>query len=150
VVEVTIYTAVCRRSGDWWAISVPEIKGLHTQVRRLDQAEDMARDAIALMLDVARDTFDVEVSPELPARVEDALAARREAREAEERADAATGAAAHQLLEDGYTVRDAGRMLGLSPQRISQIATRGSRATQKAKSVRTAVTRVRRKRRSPA
>jgi hypothetical protein len=40
-----------RRSGRWWAISVPELKGVHTQARRLDQAEAMAREAIALMLD---------------------------------------------------------------------------------------------------
>lgn len=75
------YAAVCRRSGGWWAISVPEINGLHTQVRRLDQAEDMAREAIALMLDADPADIRVEVQPELPAPVEEALAARREARE---------------------------------------------------------------------
>lgn len=122
MVEVTTYTAVCRRSGAWWAISIPEIKGLHTQVRRLDQAADMARDAIALMLDVDPATVEVEVVPEVPAPVEDALAARRAAREAERAAEARTAAAVRQLLDEGYTIRDIGRMLGLSPQRISQIA----------------------------
>jgi predicted RNase H-like HicB family nuclease len=121
------YTAVCRRSGGWWAISVPEIKGLHTQVRRLDQAADMARDAIALMLDVDPSEIEVEVRPEIPEPVEDALAARRAAREAEREAEAATAAAARQLLADGYTIRDVGRLLGLSPQRISQIAPADSR-----------------------
>jgi predicted RNase H-like HicB family nuclease len=47
-------------------MSVPEIKGLHSQARRLDQVEDMARDAIALMLDVPAESFAVEVRPELP------------------------------------------------------------------------------------
>jgi len=41
------YTAVCRRVGDWWAIDVPQIRGVHTQARRLDQVEAMARDAIS-------------------------------------------------------------------------------------------------------
>lgn len=127
---MTTYTAVCRRSGDWWAISVREIKGVHTQVRRLDQATDMARDAIALMLDVDPATIQVEVEPEVPAPVVDALAARRAAREAERAAEASTAAAAQQLLKEGYTIRDVGRLLGLSPQRISQIAPKATRTRQ--------------------
>src|SRR5690242_11280287 len=31
------YTVLARRSGGWWAISVPELKGVHSQARRLDQ-----------------------------------------------------------------------------------------------------------------
>lgn len=122
MVEVKRYTAVCRRSGDWWAISVPEIRGVHTQAKRLDQAEDMAREAIALMLDVAPDSFAVDVRPEVPDEVATALTARREAEKAEERANQTTAAAVTSLLAGGLTVRDAGRLLSLSPQRVSQIA----------------------------
>jgi predicted RNase H-like HicB family nuclease len=57
------YTAVCRRLGDWWAISVPELRGVHTQARTLDEAADMARDAIALMLDIDVGAVDVSVEP---------------------------------------------------------------------------------------
>jgi len=128
VEEMSTYTAVCRRSGRWWAVSISELKGVHTQARRLDQVPDMARDAIALMLDVNPVEVEVTVEPEMPARVEDALAARRAAREAEEVAERATAEAAKQLLDEGYTIRDAGRLLGLSPQRISQIAPRGPRS----------------------
>lgn len=32
-------------SGDWFAVEVPEIGGLFTQVRRLDEVEGMVRDA---------------------------------------------------------------------------------------------------------
>ena len=53
-------------SGDWWAISVPEVKGAFSQARRLDQVEGMAREAIALILDVDRQSFDIEVLPDLP------------------------------------------------------------------------------------
>lgn len=127
VEEVNTYTAVCRRSGKWWAISIRELKGVHTQARRLDQVADMARDAIALMLDLDPAEITVTVEPEVPAQVEDALAARRAAREAERAAEEATVAAARQLIDEGYTIRDAGRLLGLSPQRISQIVPRGSR-----------------------
>jgi predicted RNase H-like HicB family nuclease len=129
VETLSTYTAVCRRSGNWWAVSVRELKGVHTQARRLDQVPDMARDAIALMLEVDPGEVQVTVEPEVPAPVEDALAARRTAREAERAAEEATATAARQLLDEGYTIRDAGRLLGLSPQRISQIAPRASRAS---------------------
>ncbi|SCE80118.1 Uncharacterised protein family (UPF0150) [Micromonospora mirobrigensis] len=58
------YTAKCVRSGDWWAITVPEIKGVFSQARRLDQVEAMTREAIALMLDVDPHSFDIDVQPE--------------------------------------------------------------------------------------
>jgi hypothetical protein len=80
------------------------------------------------MLDVDPAEVEVSVEPVVPRPVEDALAARRAAREAERTAEAATTAAAMQLLEEGYTIRDVGRLLGLSPQRISQIAPRTSQA----------------------
>lgn len=130
---MTRYTAVCRRSGDWWAISVPELRGVHTQARRLDRVEAMARDAIALMLDVAPDSFAVEVRPEVPREVARAQQAREKAKVAGQRATEALNTAAQSLISHGYTVRDAGRLLGLSPQRVSQIVT-ASHATASGKS----------------
>lgn len=125
--EVTTYQVACRRAGGWWAISVPDLKGVHSQARRLDQVPGMARDAIALMLGVAPETVRVQVVPEVPSPVSHALEARQAARLAQEVADQATAAAALALLNDGYTVRDAGALLGLSPQRISQIAPSAAR-----------------------
>jgi hypothetical protein len=84
----------------------------------------MTREAIALMLDVDPATIQVDVTPELPDTATQALDARRRAREADRAADQATAAAVRDLLNDGYTVRDTGALLGLSPQRISQIASR--------------------------
>ncbi len=115
------YTAVCRRVDNWWAISVPELKGVHTQARRLDQVAEMAGDAIALMLDVPADSIEVEVKPEVSEEVEQARRARESLREAEEAANAATERAAVWLVRHGYTVRDAGQLLELSPQRVSQL-----------------------------
>lgn len=61
---MTRYTAVCRRSGDWWAISVPELKGVHSQAKHLEQVDAMAREAVALFLDVTPGSFRVSVQPE--------------------------------------------------------------------------------------
>ncbi|MDG4829961.1 type II toxin-antitoxin system HicB family antitoxin [Solwaraspora sp. WMMD1047] len=120
--EMTTYSVSCRRVGNWWAISVPELKGVHTQARRLDQVAAMAREAIALLLETDPAAISIEVYPELPGTVVAALDARRTARDADEKAEQATTTAVRALLGDGYTVRDAGALLGLSPQRISQIA----------------------------
>ncbi len=57
----------------------------------------------------------------MPSLVSDALTARRDAKAAEQAAEQATEAAIATLLGDGYTVRDVGAMLGISPQRVSQI-----------------------------
>lgn len=121
------YTAVCRRVGDWWAVDVAEIRGVHTQARRLDQVEAMARDAIASLRDVPADSFDVVVQPHLDAYAEQAVAASaeatRRARQAAEEASRLQREAATTLLTRyRLTVRDAGTLLRVSPQRVSQLA----------------------------
>jgi predicted RNase H-like HicB family nuclease len=66
---MTNYTARARRSGEWWAVQIVELDHVFTQARRLDQVEAMARDAVALTLEVAPDSFDITVVPVLPADV---------------------------------------------------------------------------------
>jgi predicted RNase H-like HicB family nuclease len=123
--EHPTYRAVCDRSGSWWAISVPELRGVRTQARRLDQAEAMVREAIALMLDVPEDSFDVVLAPHLPERTElavDELRRRKGQADAAQRAASeAAVAAAEALVGAGLTVRDAGRVLGVSHQRVAQL-----------------------------
>lgn len=120
------YTARCQRSGDWWAISVPELRGVHTQARRLENAEAVARDAIALFLDVPSDSFDVRIEPVLPRdlqrKVGRARKARDEAEVLQREAVNASAEVAVDLVQTAHlTVRDAGRVLGLSHQRITQL-----------------------------
>ena len=52
---VSTYTATAHREGDWWVIDVEGV-GV-TQAKRLDQVEGMARDMVALMLDVDISTW---------------------------------------------------------------------------------------------
>lgn len=42
-------TAVCTFDGGWWAVEVPEIPGLFTQARCLDQVEEQVRDAAGML-----------------------------------------------------------------------------------------------------
>ncbi len=114
------------RSGNWWAISVPALRGVFSQAKRLDQVETTARQAIAMMLDVDESEvgpIEVDVTP--PAGTAELLdEARRSASVASEAAAAAARArreAARLLRRAGLPTRDIGELLGVSHQRISQI-----------------------------
>lgn len=119
---MTTYTVICRREGDWWAIQVPELGDRATQARRLEQVPDMVRSLVSLIEEIPADQIEVNVQAELPKVAEDAIAARRDLHQAETLAEHTTTDAVTVMLREGYTVRDVGAMLDLSPQRISQIA----------------------------
>lgn len=120
--ETTIFTALCERAGRWWTIRVPQVEGLTRQVRSLDQAEVVTRQAIARQLGLPLESIRVEVIPDAPAPVAQALQARHAARQAIEAAVLATRAALEALAADGHTFQDAATMLGLSPAEISRYA----------------------------
>ena len=47
------YTAIVGpRDGEWFPVEVPEVPGVFTQGRDLSEVEEMAREAIAMMLDL--------------------------------------------------------------------------------------------------
>ena len=121
------YTVTAVRSGRWWAIEAPDLRGVHSQARRLDQVEAMAREAIALVLAVPEDSFDVSIQTDLAslgdlqASIEEALKAREAAELAQAKASTTIRHAVGEIRSSGYTSRDAGMLLGLSNQRISQI-----------------------------
>lgn len=58
LVEVT-------RSGNVWAIEIPAVRGAHTQAKRLDDVERMARDCVAGLLDISPESFVLEMHAQL-------------------------------------------------------------------------------------
>jgi hypothetical protein len=120
--ETTTYTALCERAGRWWTIRIPQVDGLTAQVRSLEQAEMMTRQTIVRAIGVPPESVIVEVVPEAPAPVAQALQARHAARQALEAAVQATLAALDTLAQDGHSFQDAAVMLGLSPAEIAQYA----------------------------
>jgi hypothetical protein len=125
--ETTTFTALCERAGRWWTIRVPQVEGLTTQVRSLDQAEVITRQQIARSLGIPMESVRVDVLPDAPAPVAQALKARHAARQAVEVAGQATIAALDALAHEGYQFQDSATMLGLSPAEIARYGSAGSR-----------------------
>jgi hypothetical protein len=118
--ETTTFTALCERAGRWWTIRVPQVDGLTAQVRSLDQAEVVTRQLIARTLSIPADAIRVDVLPDAPAPVADALRMRHAARVAVDAANRATRSALETLAQGGFAFHDAATMLGMSPSEIAR------------------------------
>ena len=122
------FTAHCTRTGGWWAISVPDADGLWTQSKRLDQVEEMARDAIGAVMDLDDDQIEVQLEVELedPA-LREAVAnvrhLRAEAERLQHEASVQMSEAVHLLRDKAdLSMRDVAVLLGVSHQRVGQLA----------------------------
>jgi methanogenic corrinoid protein MtbC1 len=122
--ETTTFTALCERAGRWWTIRVPQVEGLTRQVRSLDQAEIMTRQSIAQSLGIPPESIRVEVLPDAPVQVAQALQARQAAMLAVETAAHATRSALEALAREGYALEDAVTMLGLSAAEVGHYTSR--------------------------
>ncbi len=125
------FTATARRSQGWWALEVTGDDLPHpayTQSRRLDQAESMVRDLLALHFGIGADqTGDVTIVPVLDPPLSEEVSNTRHAREKAERlrVDAVyqTRQTARHLRAQGLAQRDISVLLGVSHQAVSQILT---------------------------
>ncbi len=128
---VMSFTATAHRSQGWWAL---EVTGgelpypAHTQSSRLDQAEAMVRDLLALHFGMSTDqTGEITIVPVLDPPLSDEVSKTRRARQQAEklRAEAVyqTRQTARNLKAQGLAQRDISVLLGVSHQAISQILT---------------------------
>ncbi|GAA3339042.1 hypothetical protein GCM10017714_12890 [Curtobacterium pusillum] len=121
----TRYRARAHREGRWWTIDVPEARAV-TQARRVSDVEWMARECVALTLDIPETEITVDVEFVLP---DDARAEWEASRALAEHArqDAAEAArlarnVVARMRAEGYTYAEMASVLGLSAQRIHQLA----------------------------
>jgi predicted RNase H-like HicB family nuclease len=120
------YRVTAERDGKFWLLRVPELPGVFTQVRRLEQAADMIRDAIALVFDVPADSFDVDVEPALEPELAELIASTQRIRTAAAHfvngSNTRLARTVHALVDQELTMRDAAALLDLSFQRVAQLA----------------------------
>lgn len=114
-----------RGRGPWWVTECAEV-GAVSQVRRIDQAADDIREAIAYLSGLPEDSFDIEVSPVLPDAFWEAMRGAEDQRDAAAAANRAAAElnqrAARVLRDEGLTLRDVGHLMGVSHQRAAQLA----------------------------
>lgn len=121
------YGATVSREGRWWMVAIPEIDGL-TQARRLSEAELMAREYIAVTLDIPLEDVAVNMRVKTVgavADIEERLAAIEEERSKslalERQATADAAQLARDLVAADVPLRDVGVILGVSHQRVHQL-----------------------------
>lgn len=118
------FEVVAEREGRWWVFELPEL-GTGGQARDLTEVEYEAQGVAAMWLDVEPETVAVTVSvkgqdsvlAEWNAAERDEDAARKAQAQAAERRRAVV----RTLRAQGWSAPDAGRVLGISKQRVYQI-----------------------------
>lgn len=122
---MTTYHAEVTRDGRSWLIRIPEI-GRSTQALRYRDVPAMASDLIEIMTGLGTDDYDLRLQVRLPTAVRDHLARaevlRDEAARKNAEAAAESRAAVRELLAQGVSQREAGRLLEMSFQRVNQLA----------------------------
>ncbi|ASD24226.1 hypothetical protein B7495_18250 (plasmid) [Cryobacterium sp. LW097] len=119
--------ATASHEDKWWEISFQDDDlDTVTSTRNINDVEATATDAAALWLDVNPATIAVRVTYALPEAYRstwESAQAKTVAGEDEAEAAQMRRTVIANLLADGYTLEEAGKILGLSKGRIHQLAT---------------------------
>jgi predicted RNase H-like HicB family nuclease len=126
------YRVVVTREDGQWLADVPGLQGAHTYARSLPSLDQAVREAVVLAADLPDEAmpdlvldYDYHTGdPDLDATALEVRRLRRQADELAATAASRTGHAAAQLVARGLSVRDVAALLGISPQRVSQLTAR--------------------------
>ena len=118
------YDVLAKRWRRGWELHITGV-GV-TQSRSLADAETMARDYIALDLDVPEDSFDVRITAEVGGGVDERVKRTRDeiraAAQAQSKAAESSRVLVSELKQLGLSGKDMAVVLGITPQRVSQLA----------------------------
>jgi hypothetical protein len=128
------YRVVVTREAENWLADIPDLQGAHTFARSLPSLDHSVREVIVLAADLPDEVMPELVidydyhtgDPELDSAAEEVRRLRRQADDLATVAVARTGQAAAMLVAKGLSVRDAAALLGISPQRVSQLTAQAS------------------------
>jgi len=125
---MSTYHVVYRRDeSSWWVASVREVRGCHTQGRTVDEARRRIHEALELFVeDASAATLIDDVKlPAVAVKAIRAYTTLRKRADQENRRAALAARRAVRLLRTGtlkMSARDAANVLGISHQRVHQLA----------------------------
>lgn len=128
------YRVVVTREDGQWLADVPSLEGAHTYARSLPTLDQAVREVVVLAVDLPDEAMPVLVldyeyhtgDASLDVTAQEVRQLRREADELAAAAASRTGRAVAELVARGLSVRDVAALLGISPQRVSQLTARAS------------------------
>ena len=128
------YRVVVTREDGHWLADVPSLEGAHTFARSLPTLDQAVREVVVLADDLPDEAMPVLVlnyeyhtgDASLDVTAQEVRQLRREADELAAAAATRTGRAVAELVARGLSVRDVAALLGISPQRVSQLTARAS------------------------
>lgn len=128
------YRVIVTREGSDWLADVPDLSGAHTFARSLAGLDRSVREVVVLAADLpdeAMDSLQLDFRYRTGNSAVDTAAVevrtlRAEADSLVAEATQRTTESAQELAAQGFSVRDIAAILGISPQRVSQITARAS------------------------
>jgi DNA-binding NarL/FixJ family response regulator len=129
-----VYRVVVTREDRHWLADVLELQGAHTHARSLPTLDQAVREVIVLAADLPDQAmpglvidYDYHTGdPELDNTAVEVRRLRHQADELATSAAARTEQAVAKLVARGLSVRDVAALLGISPQRVSQLTAKAS------------------------
>ena len=128
------YRVIITREDGRWLADVPSLQGAHTYARSLPTLDQAVREVVVLAANLPDEAMPGLVlefeyhtgDASLDAATREIRQLRRQADEMAAAAAARTSEAAAELVARGLSVRDVAALLGISPQRVSQLTARAS------------------------
>lgn len=125
-----VYRVIVTREDRSWLADVPELEGAHTYARTLPALDRAVREVVVMAVDRPDEDmpalqliYDYRTGdPDVDVTAAEIRTLREQADQLAATATARTSAAAQLLVHRGLSVRDAAAILGISPQRVSQLS----------------------------
>jgi DNA-directed RNA polymerase specialized sigma24 family protein len=115
----------CERQGEGWLIAVPELDNFTTITKRLDKAKDIVESRAREVYGNELCDVVIKVEAKMPGIICDIEAAQHKMLEAsrlQEEASSEIRDVVMRMREQGLTMRDIAVLLGVTPQRVAQLA----------------------------
>jgi len=117
---------VCERTADGWNVEVPALDNLHTTSKRLDKVREHVLE-LAKDFPAAQGNCEIVINivarmPGIICDIESAQAKMKEAARLQDEASSEIRNVVGRMRDEGLTMRDIAVLLGVTPQRVAQLA----------------------------